>query len=188
MASSSQYKGVRKNAGHDGNRAPEAEVENRVGALKHPPLIRRHDLRKPVLPLTPAPGGSQDAEPVESARNHPIPTDPDLSAIKAGSEMLGRAAINQTTVEEYAERIEVGDTFPPVDVFRLDGVLCLWMGFTGITPHKSLGEQKYRRLSGLAVAKTPSNSPSEPIPTTVWLAPMSISDTWLGWPCANYRD
>lgn len=105
---------------------PEPEVAIRA---KHERLIRRPHLALPVTAPSPEPEAPRPPTPFEFGRKQPIPTFLDLSVIKADVGIQGRAAINRNTVRDYAQRLEAGDDFPPVVVFRVDGEFWLVDGF-----------------------------------------------------------
>ena len=63
-----------------------------------------------------------------------------LSRIIARQEVQARIAMNEGTIEEYAEAMRNGDKFPPVVVFSVDGVsYCLADGFHRFEAAKKAG-------------------------------------------------
>ena len=103
---------------------PEVEIE-----AKHQRLIRRPRLAQPVPAPSPAPEAPRPPTPFEPGRKQPISRSLDLSVIKTAVGIQGRAQIDQEKVAEYAQRMQAGDDFPPVVVFRVDGEFLLVDGF-----------------------------------------------------------
>src|SRR5882724_4206823 len=59
-----------------------------------------------------------------------------LSLIRTDARTQSRAAIDEPTVAEYAERMIAGDRFPPVVVFRNNGPYFLADGFHRLRARK----------------------------------------------------
>lgn len=66
-------------------------------------------------------------------------TELNISEIRTDGGTQPRAQLNYATVEEYAESIEDGATFPPVEVMYDGSDYWLWDGFHRVESHKKAG-------------------------------------------------
>ena len=64
-----------------------------------------------------------------------------LSDITVDTSIQCRASLNTRIVAEYAERMEKGDHFPPIDVFEVEGINLLADGFHRIEAAKRAGRK-----------------------------------------------
>jgi hypothetical protein len=70
-----------------------------------------------------------------------------LSKITEDPEIQPREKINPATVEHYAERMQAGDIFPPLAVFKVDGKYLLASGYTRLAALRQIGGSKMIEVS-----------------------------------------
>jgi hypothetical protein len=76
-----------------------------------------------------------------------------VTDIVANSHYQGRLATNTEIVEQYREALVRGDTFPPIQVFSINGQMCVTDGFHRLTAHRLAG-----RTSILAIVTAGTES------------------------------
>jgi hypothetical protein len=84
---------------------------------------------KQIKPGSRSPKNQQHKLRPQSESTDGVASTAKLSEIVVDPGLQSRAAIDQATVRQYKDRIQAGDTFPPLQLFEVNGELLLASGF-----------------------------------------------------------